>query len=209
MADKVVVVGTGPGDARYISPIALEAIKRAEVLVGGQRLLDVFASPQQQQYPIEQNLSQLIRFIQGQRELRRVVVMVSGDTGIFSLANYLLKHIGGEQLEFIPGISSIQVMFARIKRPWNEASILSAHGRFSDSLLAVIKSSRITALFTGEPWTPQAIARYLRQEELPDLAVALGKNLSYPDEQIIYSSLESLLDDSADYSNTVMVIFNE
>jgi len=134
---------------------------------------------------------------------------VSGDTGIFSLANYLLNHIDGEDIDFIPGISSVQVMFARLKRPWNEASILSIHGRCPDQLPAVIKSSRITALLTGSPWTPQEIARFLKENEVPDLRVALGKNLSYQEEQIVYSSLAQLLNDNADYSNTVMVIFNE
>jgi len=147
--------------------------------------------------------------MRAQRKQRRVVVLVSGDTGIFSLANYLIKHIGEEDMEFIPGISSVQVMFARLKRPWNEASILSTHGRCPDQLPAVIRRSRMTVLLTGVPWTPQEIARYLRENDIPDLSIALGKNLSYPEEQIIYSSLAQLLNDNADYSNTVMVIFNE
>jgi cobalt-precorrin-7 (C5)-methyltransferase len=209
MAAKIVVIGTGPGDARYMSPIALEAIGRAEVLVGGQRLLDAFAGPEQIQYPVERDLPRLIEFIQEQRKRRRVAVMVSGDTGIFSLATYLLNHFDREEMEFIPGISSLQVMFARLKRSWHEAAILSTHGRGPEHLLAIIKNSPLTALFTGAPWTPVEIARYLKENGVPDLQVALGKDLSYPEEQIIYTSLELLTHDQAAYNNTVMVIFNE
>lgn len=209
MADKVIVVGTGPGDARYITPAARAAINQAEVLVGGQRLLDAFAGPGQILHPVNRDLPELIKFIREQKTQRRVTVLVSGDTGIFSLANYLLQHIGLEDLEFIPGISSVQLMFARLKRPWNEASILSTHGRCSEKMIPVIKNSATTALLTGFPWTPQEIARYLLENGLADLKVALGKDLSYPEEQITFSRLRLLADDDTDYSNTVMVIFNE
>jgi cobalt-precorrin-7 (C5)-methyltransferase len=209
LAAKVVVVGIGPGDARYISPIALEAIERAEVLVGGQRLLDTFAGPDHIKYPADRDLPQLVKFIQEQRPLRQVAVLVSGDTGIFSLANYLLKHIDGDDMDFIPGISSVQVMFARLKRPWNEAVILSTHGRLPVQLAAIIKSSPLTALLTGEPWKPAEIARYLKDNGVSDLRVALGKDLSYPQEQMLSTSIERLTNDQADYNNTVMVIFNE
>lgn len=209
MENKVIVVGTGPGDGRYITPIALEIIADAEVLVGGQRLLDTFAKKKQIQFPIGKDLKTVINFINTQRESKRVVVLVSGDTGIFSFANYLLKYIDNNLLEFIPGISSVQLMFARLKRPWNEALLLSMHGRKIDTLPAQVKGANITALLTGEPWTPQEIARYLLENNIGDLRTAIGKDLSYANEKIVYSSLRMLAEDENDYSNTVMVIFNE
>jgi len=187
----------------------LKNIESAEVLVGGQRLLDVFGCPGQIQFPIGKDLKMVLDFINKQMNKKQVVVLVSGDTGIFSFANYLVKYMDNNLLEFIPGISSVQVMFARLKRSWNEALILSMHGRTINTLPEQIKGSSITALLTGEPWNPKKIAQYLLENDIGDLKTAIGKDLSYAEEKIVFSSLQMLAVDDNDYRNTVMVIFNE
>ncbi|KUO49749.1 MAG: hypothetical protein APF76_00435 [Desulfitibacter sp. BRH_c19] len=209
MAGIVKVVGTGPGDENYITPIGLETIKLAEILVGGQRLLDTFANDGQEQFPVDKDLKKAIEYINEKRYSKNIVVLVSGDTGIYSLANYLTKHIDPDDLEFIPGISSIQLMFARIKKPWNEAQILSMHGRTLDIVVEVVKQSKMTALLTGSPWTPQKIADYLISEGVLDMKVIVGKDLSYPWEILIDTTLQELAKVEEDYSNSVMVILNE
>lgn len=205
----VTVVGTGPGDPLYISPLAQQAIENAEVIVGAPRLLTQLASSQQVQVPVDRDLPGLVEFIEEKRHQQKIVVLVSGDTGVYSLADYLGRHMDNEVLEFIPGISSIQVMFARLKRPWQQARIISMHGRNWAGLAEAINDSPLTAILTGTPWTPQAIAQYLLQEGLPDLKVVLGQDLTYPREKIVFCSLQELSRDSHDYYNTVMVIFNE
>lgn len=209
MAGLVKVVGTGPGHQSYLTPIGLETIKQAEILVGGQRLLDAFASKGQEQFPVDKELNKAVEYINEHRHTRRIVVLVSGDTGIYSLANYLTKYIPANELEFVPGISSIQLMFARIKKPWNEAQILSMHGRSADLIAETVRQSKITALLTGSPWTPQKIAGHLLAKGLADMQVIVGKDLSYPWEKLVYTTLQSLSKDREDYSNSVMVILNE
>lgn len=205
----VKVVGTGPGDPGYISPLALEIISQAEILIGARRLLDCFAQPDQIQVLVDKDLTALVAYIEQERQKRQIVVLVSGDTGLFSLADYLIKHMDHEVVEFIPGISSVQLMFARLKRPWQEAQILSMHGRSHDNLAEQIELAPLTALLTGTPWTPQVIAQYLLEQGVADRKIALGKDLSYPQEKLIYSSLMELCRDEYNYKNTVMVIFNE
>ena len=64
------------------------------------------------------------------------------------------------------------------------------------------------ALLTGGVWSPQAVAKSL-VGKMPDLRVAIGVNLSYPDEKLFYTTLKALVEDNTDYSNSVMVIFND
>ena len=209
MAGLVKVVGTGPGHESYLTPIGLETIKQAEVLVGGQRLLDTFAFKGQEQFPVDKDLEKVIEFINKNRYSKRIVVLVSGDTGIYSMANYLTKRIPINDLDFVPGISSIQLIFAKIKKPWNEAQILSMHGRSLGLVAEAVQHSKITAFLTGSPWTPQRIAEHLLTEETRDMQVIVGKDLSYPWEKLIYTTLQALSRDEQDYSNSVMVIVNE
>jgi cobalt-precorrin-7 (C5)-methyltransferase len=205
----VKIVGIGPGDGRYITPLARELISDAEVLVGGRRQLEVLARPDQDQFVIGKNLPAVLNYIESQRYEKSVVVLASGDPGLYSIASYLAIHIGKDSLEFIPGISSIQVMFARLKMSWQDVQVLSMHGRTADNLEELINSRKVNALLTGGQWTPQVIAQYLLKVQVPDCEVAIGKDLSYPEEKLVYTSLCKLVDDPEDYINSVMVIVNE
>lgn len=209
MAIIIKVVGIGPGDGRYITPLAQEMIKAAEVLVGGRRQLETLASPHQEQFIIGNNLPAVLDYIKEQSRAKSVVVLASGDPGLFSIGTYLVENLGEELLEFIPGISSVQLMFARLRRPWQDARIMSLHGRSIDDLNDQLLSKGTTALLTGGEWIPQKIAAYLIKAGLHDCQVAVGQNLSYPDEKIVRSTLQELAQMPEDFSNSVMVIFNE
>jgi len=209
MEPSVKIVGTGPGDGRYITPLAWDLIRNAQVLVGGRRQLASLASAHQEQFVIGQDLPAVLEYIELQRQLKSVVVLASGDPGLYSIADYLAQRMDKDCLEFIPGISSIQLMFARLKMPWQDVQIISLHGRASHDLDRLLEKRGITALLTGGQWTPQYIAAYLAQANGPDCKVAIGKDLSYPEEKIICCTLNELVNQQEDYSNCVMVIFNE
>ncbi len=205
----VIVVGTGPGDPAYCAPAALELIRDAQVLVGAERLLEAFARADQKQLPLGKDLAAMLLEIEKRRRQERVVVLVSGDTGLYSFATYLARNMDPEALQFVPGISSVQFMFARLKRPWQDVQILSVHGRFPPALTELVKSTEVTALLTGQPWSPPKIASYLLENGMGDMAAAVGIDLSYPGEQLIQTSLLALSEDLNNYDNAVMVIFNE
>ncbi|MCY3023909.1 MAG: cobalt-precorrin-7 (C(5))-methyltransferase, partial [Planctomycetota bacterium] len=61
------------------------------------------------------------------RRGRRIAVLVTGDTGLCSFAQPVLKRFGREACTLIPGISSVQVAFARLGLDWLDARILSTH----------------------------------------------------------------------------------
>lgn len=209
MEYTVKIVGTGPGDGRYVTPIALELIREADVLVGGKRQLEQLASPQQEQFDIGSDLPAVLEFIESRRSHLQVVVLASGDPGLYSIAAYLAANMDQQCLEIIPGISSVQLMFARLKLPWQEVQILSLHGREGDGFERRFARPGVTALLTGGGWTPQQIASYLLKSGLPDCPAAAGKDLSYPGEKIIRTRLSGLAEHPEDLSNCVMVVFYE
>jgi cobalt-precorrin-7 (C5)-methyltransferase len=208
MESKIKVVGTGPGNMQYLTPLALETIKAADVLVGGRKQLKALASPGQEQFVIGNNLAEVVRFL-GSRGQKQVAVLASGDPGLFSIGSYLAQELGTDDLEFIPGISSVQLMFARLKRPWQDVLILSAHGRSLENIDVMLGHTGVTALLTGGAHDPQAIALYLLERGMPDASVAIGKSLSYPEEIVIHTSLLDLSREEGDYSNSIMVVWHE
>ena len=209
MAPAVKVVGVGPGSRDYITNAALNAVQEAQALVGGRRLLQEFASPQQDQYELRGEMSAALDYIRVQMAEKQVAVLVSGDTGIFSFSAYLRRHLSASELEFIPGISSFQLLFARIQKSWAGAVFFNVHGRMPDYLSQAVQEEEISVLFTGGKWSPPAIAGHLLEAGVADLPAVVGKDLGYIDEEILWTDLASLAVSNKSWNNSLLVIFNE
>ena len=69
-----------------------------------------------------------------------VVLISRGDPLWFGIGRILLQNFSKEELVFHPANTCIQIAFSRLKRPWQEASVVSVHGRDSLSLIKALKS---------------------------------------------------------------------
>lgn len=207
MAEVIRIVGVGPGHKDYLTPQAKEALKQADALFGAKRLLETFALPNQDCYSLGSDLNTTVDQIRELRGHKRIAVLVSGDPGIYSLASYLAARFPASDLEMIPGISSVQLMFSRIKYPWQEAAFVSCHGRFDRKLFELVRAGFVIAVLTDSNNTPQAIAGELLANGCPEeLPVSVGCNLSYDDELIFRGSLVSLTGCGDKFVNCVVVI---
>lgn len=70
---------------------------------------------------------------------RPTVVLASGDPLWFGIGRLLLQRFGPGLLRFHPAPSSLQLAFARIGRPWQDASWISLHGRDPEPLAAELQ----------------------------------------------------------------------
>ncbi|NMC33081.1 MAG: precorrin-6y C5,15-methyltransferase (decarboxylating) subunit CbiE [Veillonellaceae bacterium] len=206
MEHRLIIAGIGPGSPDYILPAAWRAIERATVLVGGQRALDSFARPDQLTYAVGGDMAGLLQFIREQLAGHDVVVMVSGDPGFYSLLELLRKQFPSGSLQVIPGLSSFQVAFARIGLPWQNARILSAHGRQPDPAALVYTEGAILSFLTDGKNNPARIAGWLLECNWPAQArVWLCKNLSYENETILSAPLADALQVQG-FDSCVMVV---
>lgn len=147
---NIIIVGCGPGSPEYITPLALKAVHEAEILVGARRLLALFPDHQAETIiemgaRVEPVLEAMAR-----EQDRLMVVLVSGDPGLSSLARPVIKRFGLESCRVIPGISSIQVAFARLGLDWSQARIIDAHGQDPEAdLTDVLRSGLETIAVLG------------------------------------------------------------
>lgn len=191
MEFKIIVAGIGPGAREYVVPKALKAIENAKVLVGGSRALADFAREGQKTFAIKADIKAVMNFIGEELKQNDVVVMVSGDPGYYSLLSSLRKNFSLEQIKVIPGLSSMQVAFAKIALPWQEASLLSFHGRVPKDEDLVYVKGRIIGMLTDNKFNSGRIAEYLIERGWDKNARAyICSRLSYPDEKIACLSLE-------------------
>ncbi|MGB3405682.1 MAG: precorrin-6y C5,15-methyltransferase (decarboxylating) subunit CbiE [Microcoleaceae cyanobacterium] len=99
-----------------------------------------------------------------------IAILVSGDPLFFGLGRLLLSWFPPEDLVFHPHVSSIQLAFNRIKVPWQDAVIVSGHGRSLERLnQALQQNAEKIAILTDNINTPAAIANLLLSLDLPSL----------------------------------------
>lgn len=98
-------------------------------------------------------------------------VLASGDPLFFGIGRTLLQRFGKERVVIHPALSAMQLAFARLQEPWEDAHLLSLHGREHRELLATLIRHPKLFLFTDPHHRPQAIAQQLDQG-LADLGLA-------------------------------------
>lgn len=206
MVYPISVVGIGPGHQDYLLPAATKAVEASDCLVGGKRALALFAHLDKPQVTIDGDLSKLPAKIKELRRSQRVAVLVSGDPGFYSLLSFLKRHFTHNELAVIPGISSMQLAFARIGQTWQHAKLYSVHGRSLEGLLKLVQCGGTTAVLLDNQNTPRVVAQYLTQYVDDDLAVYICSDLGAEDEKVIRTSLSRV---EAEFINCVMVITDE
>ncbi len=203
------VAGIGPGNRDYLLPITARAARESEILIGGERALKLFSHLETEKYEITADLEKVRTIIENNYTDRKVVVLVSGDPGLYSLAGYLRRFFGRDEMVIIPGVSAMQLAFARAKLLWQDARFLSLHGRENLSRLhKLVLSEPKVGVFTDKNYTPARIAEYLLQQGCPDKEVFIAENLTYEQETNINCKLSQLAGQNFSALN-VMVIYDE
>ncbi len=179
------VVGIGPGNPEYIYPAARKVIEGCDLLIGGRRNLNLFRGLQKEEKEIGGNLEEVRQFIAGNAGSKTMVVLASGDTGLFSIAGYLKKQLAGLRLEIFPGISSLQYLCARIGESWEDCHIVSLHGRRTENICDAARRYGKVAVFTGGGSSPAVVCRELLAGGLRHVRVVVGEKLSYEEERIM------------------------
>ena len=207
--NKIYILGIGPGSKDYLLKKVEKIVKQSDVIIGGSRALKMFSNLNKEEIKITADLDRIKNYILKNYKKKRISVLVSGDPGLYSMLNYLKRHIDKELLEVIPGISSLQLAASRIKLNWNVMKLTSLHGKNNqEKVIRKIKENEKVGLFTDHKYSPDKIAKLLINQGITDKKGFVFEDLSYPEERIVRGSLQELQE--YNFSKlTVMVICNE
>jgi len=178
----IIIAGCGPGSPDYLTPAACKAIEQADVLIGAGRLLELFPAHGAEKIVVGSDVENILGDIVTRRR-KRIVVLVTGDPGLCSLAKPVLKRFGRDACEVIPGVSSVQVAFARIGMDWLDARIIDAHGDNPDLKPAMLMRDDKIAVFAGRKEAIKWIAG-LAKVVGEGRRIYLCENLTLEDEKI-------------------------
>lgn len=116
-------------------------------------------------------------------EYRRVAVLMSGDVGFYSGARGIALAFPDEEVRYFCGISSIVYFASKIPTAWQDAKLLSAHGKKINLLNCVRRYPKIIMLVGGAKDVEQICAK-LDESGMGNVRVTVGTNLSYPEETV-------------------------
>ena len=204
MNKTVYLIGAGMGGADTRTAAAAAAIEASELLIGAPRLLESYPDKRCEAHIAAEDIA--ARIEAGPEN--PVAVLLSGDVGFFSGAKGLWARLEGRaELVTLPGISSLSYFCARLRLPWQDVHVVSAHGRAHNAAGEIQRHAR-TFLLTGGKTRAQDICAALCRRGLGMLRVHVGEKLSYPDERIVSGSAADLAGQAfADLS--VMLVEND
>ena len=190
---KVTLLGLGGGTPDTLTIQARRVLEESEVILGAQRLLD--ALPETAQRVSDVTAKEILNRLQ-KLDCEQAAVVFSGDSGFYSGARLLLPLLeeNGFETEVLPGLSSVQLLAARLGRPWQGWRLVSAHGVDCDAV-AEVMGGRPVCFLTGGTRGPAELCCQLVRAGLGDLEVTVGENLSLPSERITIETAEKLMEE--------------
>jgi precorrin-6y C5,15-methyltransferase (decarboxylating) CbiE subunit/precorrin-6Y C5,15-methyltransferase (decarboxylating) CbiT subunit len=136
----------------------------------------------------------------------RVCVLASGDPGFFGIVRSLLRAIDRRSLRVLPAASSISLAFSRLGLPWDDAVVVSAHGRSLPEAVNVIRTVPKAAVLTSPESPPEAVARSLLDAGVVMDLVAVCSRLGAADEEVAELTLEELAAGRYDPLSVVVLV---
>jgi precorrin-6Y C5,15-methyltransferase (decarboxylating) len=141
------VVGCDGSGFNSLTHAWQEALSQADLVVAPARLLDDLKQQVTALSPgdgpaflASDGLSPLLgRLRQALEQRETVIVLASGDPLWFGIGRLLLQHLPPGCLRFHPAPTSLQLAFARLGRPWQDARWVSLHGRDPEPLAQALQ----------------------------------------------------------------------
>ncbi len=205
MKKKLYIIGAGTGNTEFLTEKGLMLIKSCNVVYSiCRRLSQQFFNIRND--IIESSVSEIQQeIIDCKRE--EIGVLVSGDTGFFSITKILLNSLSSyREVNVICGISSLQYFCSKIGISYENLKTVSLHGR-DNAILGAVSYNQNVFVLTGGANKANLICRSLVDNGMGFVTVIAGQNLSMSNENIMKGSPEELSNYSFD-DLTVLLIEN-
>lgn len=205
---SVHVVGIGLDGADGLVESVRQLVSKATLLIGSDRHLSYFPNHPGQKLVLRDFTEAIAAIRQQLTDHGYIVVLVTGDPLFFGLGRLLLTQLPPEQLTFHPHLSAVALAFNAIKVPWQDARIISAHGRSLDELIQALQqgADKIAVLTDGTN-TPNAIARLLLALDLPShYQFWVCENLGDKTERVQCCAITEILEQNFAPLNVVVLI---
>jgi precorrin-2 C20-methyltransferase / precorrin-3B C17-methyltransferase len=205
---EVTVIGLGPGDPRWLTPEARQAIAEADDLIGYGPYLDrVTTRPGQRKHSSDNRVeAERAAFaLDLAKRGRRVAVISAGDPGVFAMAAAVVEVAEDPQwkdvpVRIVPGLTAAQAVAARVGAPLgHDFCVLSLSDRLKPwsaieaRLVAAAGADLVIAIYN--PASRSRTEQLVRAREVllahrsPETVVVIGRDVGGATESVRVTSL--------------------
>ncbi|HEY9629753.1 MAG TPA: precorrin-3B C(17)-methyltransferase [Coleofasciculaceae cyanobacterium] len=225
---RLAIIGTGPGGEAWMSPEVKELLKAATDLVGYSTYLKLVGSlaegKRQHESDNREELARARMALDLAATGRSVVIVSSGDPGIYAMASAVFEVIDREanpvwnsvDLQVAPGISAMQAAAAAIGAPLGHdfcaislSDILKPWSIVTQRIAAAAEADFAIAFYNPvskqRTWQLAEAQQILLKWRSPDTPVVLARNLGRPGQSVQVISLAELTPDQADMRTVILI----
>ena len=209
---KIFIIGIGPGASEYLTKKAIDTVKTSDYTIGSTRAIELFDDVQNKiAFNVKELLEKLNEGVQLACNGNTVSILSTGDPGFSGVLNTVLriskeKEFPNENIEVIPGISSLQLAAAKCHIQWDNANVMTFHGRENiEDILPVINNGKTTISLPSRK--VKDMAQFLLDHGVEEnRKVVVCERLSYPDENIVEATLKDIAQSEFTYM-CIMIIY--
>ena len=224
------IVGIGPsGHQETMLPSALQKLRAAEVVIGYEAYVEkvrAYLAPKSEilSYALSEEGTRAQRALREAKKGKKVVVLSSGDAGVYGMASLVLQTLAGAdvqeqvdiEVEVVPGVSAFQTLSARVGAAIGHdfccislSNLLTPWPQILQRLTCAAQGNFVAALYnprsSKRTWQLQEAKSCFLRYRPSNTPVAIGRHLGSSDEQITLSTLKELPCEEVDMFSTVLI----
>jgi precorrin-6y C5,15-methyltransferase (decarboxylating) CbiE subunit len=210
---RIFLIGVGPGSSKYLTDLAKDVIRKSKYLIGYKYTLsiirDLIIPHFHQVFEVTMKDQDQIynQVFEKMRENEFCTIPFTGDVNFSEseVVDRLLEIFGNDNVELMPGISSIQVAAAKAKIPLDKARVISFHvtETIDDKKRELVEAiqDKKSVILVPRPWKnveknfmQSEIALFLKKEGLDtsSLIVWVFEFLTTAEEKVFKGKLNEL-----------------
>ena len=177
---SIVLAGAGLGAATLTRQVS-DAIASADAIFGAGSVIDRISAKRKYDMYLAQDI---INVLENEKDIVNAVVLFSGDSGFYSGAKKAAEVFRSwdqcRDVTILPGISSVSYLAAKLGMSYDDAAIVSIHGRSGlhniENLTDTIRKNHKTYVLLSGDEDLRTVAGRLKDQGM-DPVIYVGRNL--------------------------------
>jgi len=223
---RIIVAGIGPGDESMVTPQVRHAVSEADDVVGYHRYINLIegwlpAHVSRHSTGMTHEQARADKAFALASEGRNVVVVSSGDAGIYGMAPLILElcarsGVSGPELVVLPGISAFQVAAARLGAPVSHdfcvislSDLMTPWDVIERRIEAAASADFVTAIYNPASrdryWQIHRFKERFLEHRSASTPVGIVRQAGRDDESVVRTTLGSFDPDTLDMFSVMIV----
>jgi precorrin-6Y C5,15-methyltransferase (decarboxylating) len=135
--------------------------------------------------------------------------IASGDPGFFGILSFLNTKVSHQNIKVYPALSSVALAFSSIGLAWDDAKIITLHGREPFNFLRNVRCSNKIAILCSPKNPPEKIAAFLLKSGEEFYLSGVGSNISKGKRDINILNLKDISKRSWDPNSILVLVRND